>query len=109
MFGCCVSFVDGSGMVVIEDVVIELNCLGEWVISQFFLCCLKMSVFLFVKGLMMFVVWSEVVEECVLGELQLVEQFVVFYFELYVVDFVNILFDLLQQCMIEVVEELFDD
>ncbi|MBQ3357418.1 MULTISPECIES: magnesium transporter MgtE N-terminal domain-containing protein [Microbacterium] len=109
MLGRRVSFADGSGTAVIEDVAIEPNRLGEWAVSQLFLRKPKTSASPFAKGSTTFAAWSEVTEERAPGESQSAEQLVASYSELHAADLANTLLDLPQQRMIEVAEELSDD
>ena len=109
MLGRRVSFADGSGSAVIEDVAIEPNRLGEWAISQLFLRRPKTSASPFAMGPTTFAGWSEVAEERAPGESQSAEQLVASYSELHAADLANTLLDQPEKRMLEVAEELSDD
>lgn len=109
LLGRRMTFKDGSGSAVIEDVAIEPNRLGEWAISQLFLRKPKTSASPFAKGPTTFASWSEVTERRTPGEAQSAEQLVASYSELHAADLATTLLDLPEQRMLEVAEELSDD
>ncbi|WP_353112226.1 CBS domain-containing protein [Microbacterium sp.] len=104
-----VSFTDGSGDAVVEDVAIEQDRHGEWGITQLFLRKPKTSASPFAKGPTTFAAWSEVTERRAPGEAQSAEQLIASYSELHAADLATTLLDLPQQRRIEVAEELPDE
>ncbi|MEV7693371.1 CBS domain-containing protein [Microbacterium sp. NPDC089189] len=109
LVGRKVSFRDGSGNAVIEDVAIERNRLGEWDIGQLFLRKPKTSASPFAKGPTTFAAWHAVYEGQNAGEAQSAEQLVASYSELKAADLANTLLDLPEERLLEVAEELPDD
>lgn len=109
LVGRKVSFRDGSGTAVIEDVAIERNRLGEWDIGQLFLRKPKTSASPFAKGPTTFAAWHAVYEGQNAGEAQSAEQLVASYSELKAADLANTLLDLPEERLLEVAEELPDD
>ncbi|UWF78135.1 MULTISPECIES: magnesium transporter [Microbacterium] len=103
------SFADGSGTAVVEDVAIEQDRHGEWAISQLFLRKPKTSASPFAKGPTTFAAWNEVTELRRPGEAQSAEQLIASYSEMHAADLATSLLDLPQQRMIEVAEELPDE
>ncbi len=106
MLGRRVSFTDGSGDAVIEDVAIERNRLGEWSVGQLFLRKPKTSAAPFAKGPTAFAEWRELREQQGTG--QSAEQLVATYSELRPADLANTLLDLPEERLLEVAEELPD-
>lgn len=109
MVGRSVSFRDGSGTAIIEDVAIERSRVGEWSVSQLFLRKPKTTATPFAKGPTTFSGWSDVSEKHTPGSAQSAEQLVASYSELHAADLANTLLDLPEERMIEVAEELPDE
>ena len=109
LLGRQVSFADGSGQAVIEDVAIERNRIGDWSISQLFLRKPKTSASPFAKGPTTFASWSDVHEGPRTGQAQSAEHLVASYAELRPADLANTLLDLPEGRLLDVVAELADD
>ncbi|MFT4305539.1 MAG: CBS domain-containing protein [Microbacterium sp.] len=109
MVGRRVTFTDGSGTAVIEDVAIERNRLGEWEIGQLFLRKPKTGASPFSKGPTAFAHWNDVHERQKPGESQSAEHLVASYADLRPADLANTLLDLPEERLLEVAEELPDD
>ncbi len=104
-----VTFNDGSGEAIIEDVSIEETGPGEWEISQLFVRRPRTAGAPFTKGPTALVPWSLVTEKTNDGESQSAEALIASYSELRPADLATTLLDLPQERMIEVAEELPDD
>ncbi len=109
LIGRKVTFADGSGQAVIEDVAIERNRLGEWDVGQLFLRKPKTSASPFAKGPTTFAYWNDVHERQSPGEAQSAEHLVASYSDLKAADLANTLLDLPPERLLEVAEELPDD
>ena len=81
LIGRTMSFRDGSGVCVIEDIAIESDANGQWGISQLYLRREKSSS-LFGKGQTVFARWDDVVPAGVTGESQSAEHLIAAYAEL---------------------------
>ncbi len=99
---------DGSGEATIEDVAIEEEALGEWVVSQLFLRRPKSGPSPFAKGATLFSTWSEVLQASG-KQAQSATHLVASYSELLPADLANVLLDLPEQRMLEVAAELSDE
>jgi CBS domain-containing protein/sporulation protein YlmC with PRC-barrel domain len=109
LVGRKVTFTDGSGQAVIEDVAIERNRMGVWDVGQVFLRKPKSSASPFAKGATTFAHWNDVHERQAPGEAQSAEHLVASYSELKAADLANTLLDLPHERLLEVAEELPDD
>ena len=109
MLGREVTFSDGSGNAAIEDVAIEQNAQGDWVVSELFVRRPKTSASPFTKGRTVFARWSDVTERTTAGEPQSASQLLATYEDLLPADLANALLDLPDQRMLQVAEELSDD
>ncbi|MDY0911268.1 magnesium transporter MgtE N-terminal domain-containing protein [Rathayibacter festucae] len=108
LLGRKMTFVDGSGDAIVEDVAIEEVGPGEWELAQLFVRRPKTSPSPFAKGATTFAGWREV-RESVSTEAQSAEQYVASLAELKPADLASTLLDLPQQRMLEVAGELSDD
>ncbi|MCJ1682388.1 MULTISPECIES: magnesium transporter MgtE N-terminal domain-containing protein [unclassified Rathayibacter] len=108
LLGRRMTFVDGSGDAIVEDVAIEEVGPGEWELAQLFVRRPKTSPSPFAKGATTFAGWREV-RESVSTEAQSAEQYVASLSELKPADLASTLLDLPQQRMLEVAGELSDD
>ena len=109
LIGRKVTFNDGSGQAVIEDVAIERGRLGVWDVGPLFLRKPKSSPSPFAKGATTFAHWNDVHERQAPGEAQSAEHLVASYSELRAADLANTLLDLPAERLLEVAEELPDD
>ncbi|QHC59351.1 CBS domain-containing protein [Rathayibacter sp. VKM Ac-2760] len=108
LLGRRMTFVDGSGDAIVEDVAIEEVGPGEWELAQLFVRRPKTSPSPFAKGATTFAGWREV-RESVSTEAQSAQQYVASLSELKPADLASTLLDLPQQRMLEVAGELSDD
>jgi flagellar motility protein MotE (MotC chaperone) len=107
MLGRKVTLKDKSGEATVEDVAIEEQGPGEWVVSQFF--CRRPKTTSFGRGQTVFVNWPDVVETVTAGESQSATQLIASYSDLLPADLANAMLDLPEQRMLEVAEELSDE
>ncbi|MWV50434.1 CBS domain-containing protein [Rathayibacter sp. VKM Ac-2803] len=108
LLGRRMSFVDGSGDAIVEDVAIEEVGPGEWQLAQLFVRRPKTSPSPFAKGATTFAGWHEV-RESISREAQSAEQYVASLSELKPADLASTLLDLPKQRMLEVAGQLSDD
>ena len=108
VLGRRMTFVDGSGTGVIEDVSIEETGPGEWEVSELFLRRPKPNASPFSKGQTVFARWTDV-RDTTANSPQSATQLLATYEDLLPADLANALLDLPEQRMIEVAEELSDE
>lgn len=108
VLGRRMTFVDGTGTGVIEDVSIEETGLGEWEVSELFLRRPKPNASPFSKGQTAFARWSDV-RDTTANSPQSATQLLATYEDLLPADLANALLDLPEQRMIAVAEELSDE
>lgn len=108
VLGRRMTFVDGTGTGVIEDVSIEETGPGEWEVSELFLRRPKPNASPFSKGQTVFARWAEV-SDTTANSPQSAAQLLATYEDLLPADLANALLDLPGQRMIEVAEELSDE
>jgi Mg/Co/Ni transporter MgtE len=108
LIGRTMTFRDGSGTSMIEDVAIESDALGQWSVSQLYLRRDK-AAGLFGKGPTVFARWDDVVDASATTDSQSAEHLVASYSELHPVDLAASILDLPEDRRIEVAEELSDE
>ncbi|QTX04268.1 magnesium transporter MgtE N-terminal domain-containing protein [Agromyces archimandritae] len=109
MLGRTVSFNDGSGTAVVDDVAIEEKSEGVWEVGQLFVRRPKPTGSPFAKAPTAFVTWKEVREASAPGQSQPAEQLIATYSELKPADLASTMLDLPEQRRRDVAEELPDD
>ena len=108
LIGRTMSFRDGSGTSMVEDVAIESDALGQWSVSQLYLRKDK-TAGLFGKGPTVFASWDDVIDLSAETDSQSAEHLVASYSELHPVDLAASILELPEDRRIEVAEELSDE
>lgn len=109
LLGREVTLLDGSGTATIDDVAIEQEPDGEWVIGELYLRRPKTAASPFIKGATVTVTWDRIRDQHHPGVSQSASHLLATYEELVPADLAAALLDLPEQRMLEVAGELSDD
>lgn len=109
MLGRTVKFADTSGTAVIEDVAIQSDRSGEWMVSELFVRRPKTSNSPFARGATELVTWAQVGEDSSSTAEQSASHLVATYSDLKPADLASTLLELPQERMLAVITELSDD
>lgn len=109
MIGRTVKFADKSGTAVIEDVAIQPDRSGEWLVSELFVRRPKTSNSPFARGATELVTWAQVGEDSSSTAEQSASHLVATYSDLKPADLASTLLELPQERMLAVITELSDD
>ena len=109
ILGRQVTFADGSGTAVIEDVAIVQAPSGLWDVAQLFVRRPKTSASPFAKGATQFATWEEVHADASSGAPQSAEQLIATYTDLKPADLASSLLELPEERRVEVATELPDE
>lgn len=109
MIGRTVNFGDKSGSAVVEDVAIQADRSGEWLVSELFVRRPKTSNSPFARGATELVTWSQVGEDSNSTTEQSASHLIATYSDLKPADLASTLLELPAERMLAVITELSDD
>lgn len=109
MIGRSVNFADKSGSAVIEDVAIQTNRAGEWLVSELFVRRPKPTNSPFARGKTELVNWNVVGEDTESAQEQSASHLIATYSDLKPADLASTLLELPTERMLAVITELSDD